>query len=102
MLELIMAGLLDALQPLNLVFVLVGVTAGMVMGAIPGINGSMALALCIPFSYYMPPVTAIGFLVGLNKGAFYGGSISGVLLNTPGTPEAAATCWDGYPLTQQG
>ncbi len=102
MLELIMAGLLDALQPLNLVFVLVGVTAGMVMGAIPGINGPMALALCIPFSYYMPPVTAIGFLVGLNKGAFYGGSISGVLLNTPGTPEAAATCWDGYPLTQQG
>jgi putative tricarboxylic transport membrane protein len=102
MLEFLIPGLIDALQLSNLLFVLVGVTAGMTMGAIPGINGPMAIALCIPLSYYMSPVTAIGFLVGLNKGAFFGGSISGVLLNTPGTPEAAATCWDGYPLTQQG
>lgn len=102
MLELIIAGLFDALNPLNLVFVLVGVTAGMIAGAIPGVNGPMAIALCVPLSYYMSPVTAIGFLVGLNKGAFFGGAISGVLLNTPGTPEAAATSWDGYPLSKQG
>ena len=102
MLELIFAGLLDSLNPLNLLFVLVGVTAGMIAGAIPGVNGPMAIALCVPLSYYMSPVTAIGFLVGLNKGAFFGGAISGVLLNTPGTPEAAATSWDGYPLAQQG
>jgi putative tricarboxylic transport membrane protein len=102
MLEVIFAGLLDALQITNLIFVLVGVTAGIILGAIPGINGPMAIALCIPLSYYMSPVAAIGFLVGLNKGAFYGGAISGVLLNTPGTPEAAATTWDGYPLSQQG
>lgn len=102
MLELIFAGLLDSLAPLNLVFVLVGVTFGMAMGAIPGVNGPMAIALCIPLSYYMSPVSAIGFLVGLNKGAFFGGAISGVLLNTPGTPEAAATTWDGFPLSQQG
>ena len=102
MLELIMAGLIDSLNPLNLLFVLVGVTAGMIAGAIPGVNGPMAIALCVPLSYYMSPVTAIGFLVGLNKGAFFGGAISGVLLNTPGTPEAAATSWDGYPLAKQG
>ena len=102
MLELIIAGFIDALNPLNLFFVLVGVTAGMIAGAIPGINGPMAIALCVPLSYYMSPVTAIGFLVGLNKGAFFGGAISGVLLNTPGTPEAAATSWDGYPLALQG
>ena len=102
MLELIVAGLFDSLSPFNLIFVAVGVTAGMVAGAIPGVNGPMAIALCVPLSYYMSPVTAIGFLVGLNKGAFYGGAISGVLLNTPGTPEAAATSWDGYPLSQQG
>lgn len=102
MIELIIAGLIDSLHPLNLLFVLVGVTAGMIAGAIPGINGPMAIALCVPLSYYMSPVSAIGFLVGLNKGAFYGGAISGVLLNTPGTPEAAATSWDGYPLTKQG
>ncbi len=102
MLEVIIAGFIDALSLTNLLFVLVGVTAGMLMGAIPGVNGPMAIALCIPLSYYMSPVAAIGFLVGLNKGAFFGGAISAVLLNTPGTPEAAATCWDGYPLTQQG
>jgi len=102
MIEVIMAGFIDALHPLNLLFVLVGVIAGVVAGAIPGINGPMAIALCIPLSYYMSPVAAIGFLVGLNKGAFFGGSISGVLLNTPGTPEAAATTWDGYPMAMQG
>ena len=102
MLEVAFAGLIDSLHPLNLLFVLVGVTAGMVAGAIPGVNGPMAIAMCVPLSYYMSPVAAIGFLVGLNKGAFYGGSISAVLLNTPGTPEAAATSWDGYPLSLQG
>lgn len=102
MLELLCAGLCEALQPANLLFVMLGVGAGIIAGAIPGINGPMAIALCIPLSYYMSPVAAIGFLVGLNKGAFFGGSISGVLLNTPGTPESAATTWDGYPLTKAG
>lgn len=102
MLEFFIAGTLDALQPVNLLFVLVGVTSGVLAGAIPGVNGPMAIALCVPLSYYMSPVAAIGFLVGLNKGAFYGGAISGILLNTPGTPEAAATSWDGNPLARQG
>ncbi|MDH5324891.1 MAG: tripartite tricarboxylate transporter permease [Gammaproteobacteria bacterium] len=100
--EMILAGLLDSLQPASLMFVFVGVAIGVLVGAIPGINGPMAIALFIPITYYMTPLTAIGFLVGLNKGAFYGGAISAVLLRTPGTPEAAATSWDGYPLTQQG
>lgn len=102
MFEVIIAGFIDSLQFSNLLFVFIGVTAGMMAGAIPGVNGPMAIALCIPLSYYMSPMAAIGFLVGLNKGAFFGGAISGVLLNTPGTPEAAATTWDGYPLAQQG
>ena len=55
-----------------------------------------------PFLLYVPQWRPSGFLVGLNKGAFFGGSISGVLLNTPGTPESAATTWDGYPLAKQG
>lgn len=100
--EMIFAGLLDAVSPTSLMFLLMGVTIGVMVGAIPGINGPMAIALFIPITYYMTPLTAIGFLVGLNKGAFYGGAISAVLLRTPGTPEAAATSWDGYPLTKQG
>lgn len=100
--ELVLAGLMDSLAPLNIFFVLIGVVVGLIAGAIPGINGPMAIALCIPLSYYMSPVAAIGFLVGLNKGAFFGGAISGILLNTPGTPESAATTWDGYPLAKEG
>ncbi len=100
--EMIIAGLLDSVSPASLMFVLLGVTIGVMIGAIPGINGPMAIALFIPVTYYMSPLTAIGFLVGLNKGAFFGGAVSAVLLRTPGTPEAAATSWDGYALTQQG
>lgn len=100
--EMIIAGLLDSISPASLMFVFGGVAIGVMIGAIPGINGPMAIALFIPVTYYLSPLTAIGFLVGLNKGAFFGGAISAVLLRTPGTPEAAATSWDGYPLTQQG
>ncbi|MGI9570507.1 MAG: tripartite tricarboxylate transporter permease, partial [Desulfobulbia bacterium] len=100
--ELIVAGLLDSLSPNSLMFVFVGVAVGVLIGAIPGINGPMAIALFIPVTFYMSALTAIGFLIGLNKGAFFGGAISAVLLRTPGTPEAAATAWDGYPLTEKG
>ncbi|MDH5423725.1 MAG: tripartite tricarboxylate transporter permease [Gammaproteobacteria bacterium] len=100
--DMIIAGLLDSISLASLIFLLAGVAVGVLIGAIPGINGPMAIALFIPITYYMTPLTAIGFLVGLNKGAFFGGAVSAVLLRTPGTPEAAATAWDGYPLTQQG
>ena len=100
--EMIFAGLLDSISPQSLMFLFMGVTIGVVVGAIPGVNGPMAIALFIPAAHYMTPLTAIGFLVGLNKGAFFDGAVSAVLLRTPGTPEAAATSWDGYPLTQQG
>lgn len=100
--ELIIAGLLDSISPVSLMFLFGGVAVGVLIGAIPGMNGPMAIALFIPITYYMAPLAAIGFLVGLNKGAFFGGAVSAVLLRTPGTPEAAATTWDGYPLTQQG
>lgn len=100
--EMIIAGLLDSISPNSLMFVFIGVAVGVLIGAIPGINGPMAIALFIPTTYYMSALTAIGFLIGLNKGAFFGGAVSAVLLRTPGTPEAAATAWDGYPLTQQG
>lgn len=100
--EMIFAGLLDSISPSSLMFLLLGVSVGVTVGAVPGINGPMAIALFIPITYYMTPLTAIGFLVGLNKGAFFGGAVSAVLLRTPGTPEAAATSWDGYALTQQG
>ena len=64
--EMILAGLMDSLSPVSLIYVFVGVAVGVAIGAIPGINGPMAIALFIPLTYYMSPLAAIGFLVGLN------------------------------------
>lgn len=79
-----------------------GIFLGSLLGAVPGLNGTMAIALLIPVTYTWTPLFSIAMLIGCWKGSVYGGSISAILLNAPGTPEAAATALDGYPLTQQG
>lgn len=86
----------------NLAGAALGILAGTVLGAIPGLSGTMAIALLIPLTFVWPPLFSIALLIGCWKGSVYGGSISGILMNTPGTPEAAATAIDGYPLTLQG
>lgn len=86
----------------NVLAILVGVVIGVVIGAIPGMTGTMGVALALPFTFTMNPVTGILLLVGLYKGAFYGGSISAILIKTPGTPAAACTVLDGYPLAAKG
>ena len=97
-----MLGLTDVFTVRTLGFVVLGVAIGIVVGAIPGLNSLMAIAIAIPITFYMDSLPAIAFLVGVSKGGTYGGSIAAVLLNTPGSPEAAATAFDGYPLAQQG
>ena len=100
--DVVLLGLSDVFTVRTLGFVVFGVAIGIVVGAIPGLNSLMAIAIAIPITFYMESLTAIAFLVGVSKGGTYGGSIAAVLLNTPGSPEAAATAFDGYPLTQQG
>ncbi|MBL6865151.1 MAG: tripartite tricarboxylate transporter permease [Rhodospirillales bacterium] len=80
----------------------IGVAAGILVGAIPGISGVMATAILVPFSFFMPPTEGIPFLLGLHKGALFGDSIPAILINTPGQPAAAATALDGYPLAKKG
>jgi putative tricarboxylic transport membrane protein len=80
----------------------VGVILGILGGATPGISPATAVALLVPFSYTMEAKLALILLVAIYQAANYGGSITAVLINAPGTPAAAATCFDGYPLTQQG
>lgn len=100
--EIILAGFADALTLTNLAFVILGVAVGQIVGAIPGIGPVMAMAIAIPFTFTMDPLVAISFLVGINKGGLFGGAIPAVLMNTPGTPDAAATAIDGYPLAKKG
>lgn len=101
-LDVVLAGLGDALDPVTLLFVLAGVVLGQFVGAVPGIGPVMAMAIAIPFTFGLDPLAGIGFLVGVNKGGLVGGAVPAVLLNTPGTPDAAATALDGYPLARQG
>jgi putative tricarboxylic transport membrane protein len=82
--------------------VVAGVIVGILAGAMPGLSPSTAVALLVPFSYSMSPNLALILLTSIYLATNYGGSITAVLINTPGTPAAAVTAIDGYPLTQQG
>ena len=102
MLDQLLLGFIDAFTLTNLIYIMVGITLGITIGAIPGLGSVTALAVLIPVSYYMPPLSAIAFLVGVNKGGTSGGAIPAILLNSPGTPEAAATALDGHPMAKRG
>jgi putative tricarboxylic transport membrane protein len=85
-----------------LVSMVSGALTGMLIGALPGMTVVMAISLALPFTFYMEPVVAISFLLGIYKAGVYGGSISAVLIGTPGTPASAATIIDGYAMTRKG
>lgn len=89
-------------DPMVWVALVFGALAGYLIGAIPGLGPSLGVALLIPFTYGMDPVVSIVGLVALYAAAEYGGAITAVLINSPGTAAAVATAWDGYPLSQQG
>lgn len=86
----------------NVVFLFIGVVIGTIAGAIPGMTTPMAVALTLPFTFSMPPVTGILLLLGVYKGGLFGGSITAILINAPGTPAASCTAIDGYPLARRG
>ena len=98
----ILAGFGDVFTVWNLLFVIMGVTLGQLVAAIPGIGPVMAIAIAIPFTFGLDPLPAIAFLVGVSKGGTIGGAIPAILINTPGTPDSAATALDGHPLAKQG
>jgi putative tricarboxylic transport membrane protein len=90
------------LDPINFLFVFIGVTAGIIVGALPGLTATMGVALLIPFTFGLDPVRGLLMLLGLFCGGIYGGSISAILIGIPGTPAAAATVLDGHPLCKKG
>lgn len=92
---------LDLVTWANIFSLFIGVFIGVIVGAIPGMGVTMAVALALPFTFTMSPISAILLLVGLYKGGNYGGSISAILIATPGVPASSATILDGYPLSQK-
>lgn len=102
MADQLLMGLMTILEPMNFLAVFSGVLMGIIIGALPGLTSPMGVALLIPFTYTMQPVPAICMLVALYCGGTFGGSISAILVHAPGTPAAAATTFDGYPLAQKG
>jgi putative tricarboxylic transport membrane protein len=86
----------------TLLFIWGGVLLGVVLGAIPGLNSTMGVALLIPFTYAMNPTNGLALLAAVYCGGTYGGSISAILFNVPGAPEASATVFDGYQMAKKG
>ncbi len=102
MLAMLGKGFLTILMPGNLIYLVGGVALGLVLGAIPGLTATMAIALLVPLTLYLSPTQSITMLLGAFNGGTFGGSISAILLATPGTPSATATVADGYALAKKG
>lgn len=100
--ELLAGALALVLTPAHLGLIVAGLVIGIVIGAIPGLNVPLAVAIALPITFNLDPIGGLAMLVGIYKGGTYGGSLSAVLINVPGTPAAAATALDGAQLTRQG
>lgn len=81
---------------------LIGSIAGVIVGGVPGLTATLAIALLLPFTYTLSPTVALGLISGIYNGAMFGGAIPAILLRIPGTPGAVATTLDGFPLAQNG
>ncbi len=93
---------LQTFTPISLLTAFGATLFGVVLGAIPGLNGGIGIAVMIPFTYSMPPALGLLFLGGIYMGSGYGGAITAVLINCPGTSNATCTALEGYPLARQG
>lgn len=99
---MLLDGLTNVLQWQVLLIILVGSAIGIAIGSLPGLTAVMGVALLLPVTFGMDPVMGILLLVGVYFGAVYGGSLTAILINTPGTPASAATALDGYALAKKG
>lgn len=86
----------------NILWNFVGVFIGIVFGAIPGLTATLGIALFLPFTFGMPATTSFALLLGIYCGGIYGGSITAILIKTPGTPSSATTVLDGHPMRNNG
>jgi putative tricarboxylic transport membrane protein len=102
MMEELAAGFGAALTIYNIAFIFMGVAIGYLVGALPGLGKGTATAVAIPITFYIEPLAAIAFLIGISKGSTAGSAVSAILMNTPGEPSSAPTALAGYPLARAG
>src|SRR5512144_431135 len=97
-----MNGLATALHPTNLIFAIIGCLLGTLIGVLPGVGPSAGTAILIPVTFVLDPTPAIIMLAAIYYGAMYGGTITSVLINTPGEAASAVTCLEGYQMAKRG
>jgi len=102
MLEHLLSGFGLLLDPTIIAVALIGLLSGIVVGALPGLTATMAIAVLAPFTFFMETMIGLPFLLGAYKGAIYAGSIPAILINTPGTAASAATAMDGNAMARAG
>ena len=100
--DLLISSYSAVFSPGIIMMICIGTAAGITMGALPGLTATMGVALLVPLTFGRAPLESISMLIGIYCGAMYGGSISAILIRTPGTPAAAATLLEGYPMAQRG
>ena len=95
-------GFAVALQPFNIMVMVLGIVLGVIIGVLPGLGGANGVAILLPLTFSMPPTSAIIMLSCIYWGALFGGAITSILFNIPGEPWSVATTFDGYPMAQKG
>jgi putative tricarboxylic transport membrane protein len=100
--EGLLHGFATVLQPYNILFCFIGAFVGTLIGVLPGLGPSASIAMLLPLTIGLDPVTAIIMIAGIYYGASYGGSTTAILVNIPGEAQSVVTCFDGYRMAQQG
>src|SRR5690625_2261516 len=98
----LLQGIASVLSPTTALMLLVGVVAGMLVGVIPGLGPSAGLAILLPLTFGLEPLNAIVMLAAVYYGAFYGSTITSVLINAPGDAASVPTALEGYPMARRG
>ncbi|SFE53605.1 tripartite tricarboxylate transporter permease [Alteribacillus iranensis] len=101
-LDNLLLGLSVAVTPINLLFLIVGAFVGMIVGIIPGFGPTAGIAVLLSLTFSMDPITAVIMLAGIYYGSMYGGTITSILINTPGESATVASTFDGFPLAKRG
>ncbi|OGA56496.1 MAG: hypothetical protein A3F74_14545 [Betaproteobacteria bacterium RIFCSPLOWO2_12_FULL_62_58] len=102
MLEAIASGLAALLTPQAILFMIIGVIYGLIIGILPGLGGIVAMALLLPFTYGFEPAATLALLLGAHIATVWGDSVTSILFSVPGSAKGLALCFDGYPMTKQG